>query len=190
MITVDDLLQMSRAELHAIIDQGHPVDPDAVADTSYTGVDLSMPALFHKLAWRSFRKTFHRDPATGVVRGWNVRVAQVGWDTPPPPLRDRQGRPRSFGHYELRPAAGLRFPRGWQGGSYLDYGVAGNSALDFPANSGFCPLVAVNPGDASLLLGWEVFKVAGLLLPLPDYWLLRREGPLAPADVVPRPVPA
>ena len=47
--------------------------------------------------------------------------------------------------------------------------------------------MSVNPGSSELLLGWEVFNVGGLLVPLDDYWVLKREGPLAAADVVARP---
>jgi hypothetical protein len=186
-LTVDDLLRMSQAERLQIMMQAHPLNPDEVADHSYTGIDLSMPAWFHRLMWRSFRKTFHRDPVTGRLRGWNVKVEQVGWDTPPPPKRDRSGRALSFGHYELRSARGLSFPRGWQGGHYLEYRHAGNHALDFPANAGTCPLVAVNAGSSDLLLGWEIFTVAGLPIPLMDFWALKKEGPLRPEDLVPRP---
>ncbi len=188
-IRLDDLLKMSNSELHAIVQRGAPLDLDAIADTTYTGIDLSMPAWFHKLMWRSFRKTFHRDPQTGAIRGWNVKVQQTGWEQPPEPKRDQQGKPLTFGHYEVRSAQGLRFPRGWQGGHYLDYRVAGNKFADFPARAGYCPLVAVNPGSSDLLLGWEVFNIGGLLIPLQDYWLLQREGPLAAADILPRPVP-
>jgi hypothetical protein len=47
--------------------------------------------------------------------------------------------------------------------------------------------VAVNEGSQSLLLGWELLRVAGLFVPLPLYWALRYEGPLSevvksPAD--------
>lgn len=187
--TLDQLLRMKGKELYEIIRQGAPLDTDALADTTYTGIDLSMPALFHKLMWRSFRKTFHRDPATGALRGWNVKVEQTGWDTPPPPKRDRRGRALTFGHYEVRDATGLRFPRGWRGGHYLDYRVAGNLPQDIPARAGYCPLVSVNPGDSELLLGWEVFKVGPLLVPLQDFWVLKREGALDPAEVVARPRP-
>jgi hypothetical protein len=186
-ITLDDLLEMSNDDLFGIVARGAPLDPEALADTSYTGIDLSMPALFHRLMWKSFRKTFHRDPNTGVLRGWNVKVDQTGWDTPPAPKRDRRGQPLTFGHYEVRPAAGLRFPRKWQGGHYLDYRVAGNRFWDIPARMGYCPLVSVNPGSPELLLGWEVFNFSGLLVPIRDFWVLRREGPLPPEDVVPRP---
>lgn len=188
-IALEQLLTMSSTELKAIVDRGLPLDLDALADTAYTGIDLSMPAVFHKLMWKSFRKTFHRDPQTGVLRGWNVKVEQTGWDAPPKPRLDGSGKPLTFGHYEVRPAAGERFPGGWQGGHYLDYRVAGNTFFDFPARAGFCPLVAVNEGSMDLLLGWEVFRLGNVLVPIVDYWLLKREGPLLPADVQPRPVP-
>jgi len=187
MLTLDDVLKLSNAELWEIVQRGAPVDMDDVADHAYTGIDLSLPAWMHKLLWKSFRKTFHRDPVSGRVRGWNVKVEQVGWDTPPPPKRDRKGRPIAFGHYELRPADGLKFPRGWSGGHYLDYGVAGNLLRDFPGWAGYCPIVPINPGNMDLLLGWEVFKLGPVFVPLNDYWVLRREGPLAPEDIVPRP---
>jgi hypothetical protein len=188
-ISLNDLLGATNADLHAIVARGTSLDLDALADTTYTGIDLSMPSWFHKLAWKSFRKTFHRDPVTGVLRGWNVMVEQVGWDTPPPARLDSKGRPRTFGHYEVRSADGLTFPRRWAGGHYLDYRVAGNRFVDFPARAGWCPLVSVNPGSSDLLLGWEVFNVGGLKVPIPDYWVLKREGALAPEDIVPRPVP-
>ena len=186
-IELDQLLKMSGDELMAIVARGAPLDLDALADTSYTGIDLSKPARFHKLMWKSFRKTFHRDPASGRIRGWNVKVEQVGWDSPPPAKVDGKGKALTFGHYEVRAAAGLKFPGGWTGGHYLDYRFAGNHALDFPANCGYCPLVAVNSGRSDLLLGWEIFNVAGIQVPLRDFWLLKREGPLRAEDVLPRP---
>lgn len=186
-VTLEQLLEMDNDQLHAIVAEARPLDLDAIADHAYTGIDLSMPALFHKLMWRSFRKTFHRDPDTGVLRGWNVKVEQVGWDRPPPPKRDKRGRPLSFGHYEVRSAEGLSFPRGWTGPHFLDYREAGNAAWDFPANAGTCPLVSVNDGSSELLLGWEIFTVAGVRVPLRDYWVLVREGPLSDDDLVPRP---
>lgn len=188
-ISVKDLLAMSQDDLWEIVRAAAPLDPDALDDTSYTGIDLSMPALFHRLFWRTFRKTFYRDPGAGVLRGWNVKVEQTGWETPPAPKRDRAGKALTFGHYEVRSARGLKFPRGWQGEHYLDYLVAGNTFADFPARTGYCPLVAVNPGSSDLLLGWEVFKLGSTLVPLSDYWLLKREGPLAAADILLRPVP-
>ena len=57
-----------------------------------------------KLIWKSFRKTFHRDRVSGRLRGWNVKVEQTGWETPPAPKRDRQGKPLTFAHHEVREA--------------------------------------------------------------------------------------
>jgi len=184
--TLEDVLAMSSRELGALVDGAMPLDLEALADTTYTGIDLSMPELFHKLMWKTFRKTFHRDPRTSALRGWNVKVEQTGHEAPPAPKRDRHGRALTFGHYEVREAAGLRFPSGPRGGHYLDYRVAGNRRSD-PARFGYCPLVAVNEGSMELLLGWEVFKIGPVFVPLDDYWVLVREGPLAPEDVVPRP---
>lgn len=188
-LTLEQVLNMKGSELFEIVQRGAPLDTDALADTTYTGIDLSMPELFHKLMWKSFRKTFHRDPESGALRGWNVKVEQTGWDAPPAPKRDERGKALTFGHYEVRSAEGLRFPRGWRGGHYLDYQVAGNLPQDFPARTGYCPLVTVNPGDPELLLGWEVFKVGPVFVPVQDFWVLKREGPLDPTEIVARPRP-
>lgn len=185
-LTLSDMLEMRADALYEVVCTAHPLDLEAIADTSYTGIDLSLPPIMHKLLWKTFRKTFHRDPNTGVLRGWNVKVEQTGWDHPPEPKRDRKNRPLAFGHYEVRSARGLSFPRGWEGPHYLDYRYAGNPAADL-ARFGYCPLVSVNEGDSELLLGWEVFKVGPGFLPLPDFWLLKREGPLREEDIVPRP---
>ena len=176
-ISVDDLLRMTTNELHEVVAAARPLDPDALADTQYQGIDLGMPAVFHKLMWRTFRKTFHRDPATGTIRGWNVRMEQRGVEGPQAPMTDARGGPRTFGHYVLRPGDDLTFPRGVRSPWVLDYGIAGNPWWD-AARLGLCPLVAVNEGSSELLLGWEVFRVGPAWVPLPDHWILRREGPL------------
>lgn len=186
-LTLQDLLEMDGPQLHRIIERAYPLDLDALAEKQYQGVDLSLPTIVTKILWKTFRKTFHRDPASGVLRGWNVRMEQRGIDGERVPMKDKAGKPIAFGHYHVRSAAGLRFPRGWQGAHYLDYGVAGNKALDTPARLGYCPLVAVNEGSMDLLLGWEVFKLGSLFVPLPDYWALRLEGPLDEVVAVPRP---
>lgn len=183
-LTLDDLLGMSQDDLWEVMRRAHAIDLKALDDTQYTGIDLSLPEFMHKLLWTTFRKTFHRDPKTGVLRGWNVRVEQTGWEKPPEPKRDRRGHAITFGHYHVLPAEGLRFPRGWTGPQYLDYRCAGNKWGDL-ARLGYCPLVAVNPGKSDLLLGWEIFRVGAVNLPLPDFWALQLEGPVD--HVVPPP---
>lgn len=180
-ITFDDLMKMNGRQLYEIIVRAHPLDLDALADTQYQGIDLSLPPWINRILWKTFRKTFHRDPQTGLLRGWNYRMEQTGIGGPQVP-KQRKGRNWSFAHYHVRSAAGLRFPRGWQGPHFLDYGGVGNP---FGENLGYAPLVAVNEGDMSLLLGWEIFKLGPLFVPLPDYWALRLDGPLE--EVLPLP---
>jgi len=183
-IALEDLMKMDRHQLHAIIECAHPLDLDALAETQFQGIDLSLPPLVNRILWKTFRKTFHRDPRSGALRGWNYRMEQTGIDGPRVPKK-RNGRNWSFAHYVVRSAVGLRFPRRWRGAHFLDYSDAGNP---FGENLGYTPLVAVNEGDMSLLLGWEVFKLGPLFLPLPDYWALRLEGPLEELVAMPKDV--
>ena len=49
------------------------------------GTSLGLPALVEKLTWKTFQKTFYRDPRTGRLLGWNVRLEQDGLDAPSRP---------------------------------------------------------------------------------------------------------
>ncbi len=182
--TLDDLLAMDSRALHEVMLAGHPIDREALANTQYFGADLSLPGWARKLLWQTFRKTFHLDPETGVLRGWNCKLEQTGFEGPGVPKRDRTGRAITFGHFELKDASGIGFPRGWAGTDFLDYGGAGNPFFDV-ARLGYTPIVAVNAGASDLLLGWEVFKLGPLFLPMPLYWALRYEGELE--EVLARP---
>jgi hypothetical protein len=183
-MTLEDLLAMTNRERRSIMMRALPIDLKSLDNTMFRGVDLSLPRLANMILWKTFRKTFYRDPATGILRGWNVRLEQTGWEGPGVPKRNAEGKQITFGHYHVLPAQGRRFPGGWAGPQYLDYTVAGNPWFD-PAALGYCPLVAVNEGRNDLLLGWEVFKVGPVFVPLPDFWALKLEGPLD--EVVPAP---
>jgi hypothetical protein len=185
MTTLADLMSFDRKELHKTLLAGHPLDPDQLAGHQYLGVDLSLPGWARKILWHTFRKTFHRDG--DVVRGWNVRVEQTGIDAPTVAMT-KKGEPMTFGHYRVTETGDVSFPGGYRGAHFLDYGAAGNTIVD-PAALGYTPLVAVNAGSQDLLLGWEIFKVGPLMLPLPLYWALRLEGPLDAVVDPPRPVP-
>ena len=174
-MTLGDLMEMDRHELYQVMVDGHPLDLDALADSQYLGVDLSLPALGQKLLWQTFRKTFHRCE-DGTLRGWNVRMEQHGVDGPAIPMMKR-GKPLTFGHYRPQSAEGIAWPAGYQCAHFLDYGNAGNPFMDL-ARLGYTPLVAVNEGSMELLLGWEIFKLGPALLPMPLYWALRRQGTL------------
>lgn len=180
-ISFDDLLAMDGRALHEVVRRAHPLDEGALAGTQYQGVDLSLPPFMNRLLWKTFRKTFVRDEATSRLRGWNVRMEQTGIEGPRVPMT-RDGRPFTFAHYEVRAGECVSFPRGVRGAHFLDYGVLGNPLGEALA---YTPLVAVNEGDMGLLLGWEVFKIGPVFVPLPDYWALRLEGPVE--DVVPPP---
>ena len=181
-ITLDDLLRMPNRERLDVMKQGTAVDADAVRNTQYLGIDLSMPKLFNLVAWKTFRKTFV-DDGHGGIRGWNVRMRQTGWSGPGQPIVKR-GKPVTFGHYLLAKGDGVRFPKRLNFPTYLDYWNAGNSALDV-AKFTRSPLVTVNAGAHDLLLGWEVFKVGGVQLGIPDFWALQLEGPVE--DVIAAP---
>lgn len=176
-ISFEEMLTMSKQQVKEVFQRGFPIPIEDIGNSQYLGVDLGMPEWFHKLAWKTFRKTFYKDPDTGIIRGWNVKVEQTGYNFPLIPKKNSKGEELSFGHYHLLPAKGKKFPEGWEGENYLDYGVAGNPPLDVAA-LGYCPLVAVNEGSADLLLGWEVFKIGNLFVPLNDYWVLKKEGQL------------
>lgn len=184
-LTLQDLLAMTGKERFELMTTGHPLDLDQLDGTQYLGVDLSLPRFMNAILWKTFRKTFVRDPGSGTVRGWNVRLEQHGVDADPVPMTDKAGQQLTFGHYHVRSAEGLRFPRGWSGGHYLDYGVAGNTFLD-PGRVGYTPLVAVNAGSMDLLLGWEVVRIGPVLVPIPDYWALCRPEPLQEIVAPPR----
>lgn len=181
-LTLDDLLAMTNAQRKQVINNAHPIDLDAIAGMMYRGIDLSLPWIMHKILWTTFRKTFVRMD-NGELRGWNVRMEQTGWEGPGQPLM-KNGKQVSFGHYRVRPARGGKFPGGWQGEQYLDYSVAGNAWFD-PAARTFCPLVAVNHGENDLLLGWEIFKLGPVMIPLPDFWALKLEGPVDVVEPIP-----
>jgi hypothetical protein len=183
-LTLEDLMAMDGKALHEVLLRGFPLEPEKVAGKAYLGVDLSLPDIARKILWHTFRKTFTRDESTGDVRGWNGRMEQHGVNGARIPMRNRKGKPITFGHYVIRKTDGIEFPQNYRGTHYLDYGTSGNPFLDL-ARLGFTPLVAVNEGSQDLLLGWEVFRIAGKFVSMPLYWALRVEGPLD--KVVPRP---
>jgi len=175
ILEMDDLLTMSGAQLQRIMDIAHPIDEDELVDKQFTGTDLSMPKIGHKLLWQTFRKTFTRDPERGDVHGWNVRMEQRGIHGAQVPLRNKAGELKTFAHYRVRPAAGIAWPKGWSGQQFLDYSVAGNPPLEALA---YTPIVAVNEGRSDLILGWEIFKVGGKLINPHMYWAIKVDGPL------------
>jgi hypothetical protein len=176
LITRDQLLAFDRDQLREVMNRGHAVDAGAIEGMAYQGVSLGLPRLFEELSWKKFQKAFHRDPSTGALRGWNVRLEQNGLDEPCVP-KMKGDAPFTFGHFEVIPVeetpAGLR--DGFRG-SMIDYGRGENGADITSVLRD--PLVAVNEGDPSLLLGYSIVKLGPAKIPTPTYFLLERPEPV------------
>ena len=44
-VLLDDMLKINSADLYEIVKRAEPLHLDAIADTGYTGIDLSMPLI-------------------------------------------------------------------------------------------------------------------------------------------------
>lgn len=165
------LLKMNRRQLAEAMRTGHAIAPRALDDAAYRGISLGLPRWAERLSWKTFQKTFHRDPSTGVLRGWNVRVEQRGLDAPSTALV-RRGAPFTFGHYVVRDLP-PGTPRGIERGLLIDYTPAGGLTSRVRD-----PLVAVNEGSVDQLLGWSYVDLGLVCVPTPSYFLLEREGPI------------
>ena len=171
-----DVLAMSNPRLRATLRAGEPIEARALDDTAYRGVSLGLPRFVERLTWKTFQKTFHRDPASGALRGWNVRVEQRGLDAATV-ARTRRGVDWTFGHYQVVSAAGYKNPWPVNQALMIDYQIGGNSRWD-PMNWVKDPLVAINAGSVELLLGWSYVDLGFLQLSTPTFFLLEREGAL------------
>lgn len=173
---IEELLPLKPRQLMQRLREGHPIDPDAINGFAYQGVSLGMPAWIDALAWKTFQKAFRRDEASGELRGWNVRLQQQGLDAPCKALM-RGGKPWRFGHFRVVATEGLSMPAGTGAGLLIDYGLENKSALDF-ARFLRDPIVALRPGDPTLLLGWSYLQLPRRIVPTPSFFLLRRPEPI------------
>ena len=183
-MTRDQLLRMSRREWLDLVRDGYPIAPAALEGTGYRGISLGLPELVERLTWKTFQKTFHRDPSTGVLRGWNVRAEQRGLDAPTV-ARQKRGQPWTFGHYQVVEASG-RIPRvGRTRGLLIHYGLGGNARFD-PMGRVRDPIVAVRADSVELLLGWSYVDLGPLSFGTPSFFTLEREGALTHIATPPR----
>jgi hypothetical protein len=173
---VDDLRALSPRALRRLVAEGHPIGPGALDGTAYFGVSLGIPHWVERFAWTTFVKTFFRDPDTGALRGWNVRIEQTGLEGAVEYKRTTEGEPQAWGFFEVVPAREGGAPRDVDQGLLIDYGRGGNGRLD-PISRIRDPLVALAPGDPSYLLGAS-YAVLGLKFMTPSYFLLHRPRPL------------
>ncbi len=172
---VERFLPMKGRALRAALAAGHPIEPAALDDTEYAGISLGLPAWMERLSWKTFRKTFRRDPDTGALRGWNVRMEQHGIGGPAVP-KQKRGEPWTFGHYLVREAKGVRMPGPYDQALLIDYDVPRNAFFGRRVRD---PLVAVEPGRVDALLGWSYVDLGVFRVGTPSFFLLLREGPLS-----------
>lgn len=182
MITAEELRSLPTVRLRELLLDGHEIPMDALANTCFRGVSLGLPRWIEKLTWKTFRKTFFQDPETGVLRGWNVRLQQTGYDFPSQPKHNRRGHEVTFGHYRVVPLQGIA---GLRQGVLLDDREGGNPTTD-PARFILDPLVAVNPGNHDLLLGRTWIALGSRVIPTPSYFSLERECSLETVVAPPR----
>ena len=183
MLTLEDLVAMGGAELDRTMRQGHAVDEVVLADRRYDGVSLNLGKVMTKLTWVKFAKVFERQ-ADGSLRGWNCKVEQTPLDEPWE-LSLEGGEPITYGHYRVVSCDGYQMPRPYDAGLMLDYGLGGNAKLDATARVRD-PLVAVNPGDSRLLLGWSYVDLGLTRVSTPSFFALRRGVALAHHATAPR----
>lgn len=176
MISREALLAAGHAELLRTLCAGHPIDEASLDDSEYRGISLGLPAFIERLSWKTFTKTFHRDPETGKLRGWNVRMEQTGLDGPRVPMK-KKGEIFTFGHYLVVPGRGRKMPAACDRGLLIDYGLGGNASFD-GMRVMRDPLVALDAGSSERLLGWSYAEIGPLCLGTPSFFLLERAGPL------------
>jgi hypothetical protein len=167
--SADEFLHLTTKQLLAELKRGHAIAAEELSDTEYRGTSLGLPQFVERLTWKKFKKTFHRDASRCVLRGWNVRLEQNALEEPCVPLK-KHGGAVTFGHYHVLSPEGHRIPKGCDRGLLIHYGHGKKSALDF---NGLVrdPLVAVNPGDTRLLLGWSYLDL-GFCLGTPSFFTL------------------
>ena len=172
----DDILAMNNERLADLLARGGAIDPGQIEGVEYKGVALGLGSFIEKITWKTFKKTFYRDPETGILRGWNIRIEQKGVNGPFEPQM-KAGKPICFGPYEVVPLDG-RSPKPVGPGLLIHYGRASQSLLD-PMRSVRDPLIAVEPSDPTLLLGWSYVDLGVKCVSTPSYFLLERDGPIA-----------
>ncbi|MCA9592593.1 MAG: hypothetical protein KC776_04755 [Myxococcales bacterium] len=180
MIQARDLLDLGKKDLLAMLCTGHPIDPHALDDKEYRGTSLGLPAWVERLTWKKFKKVFHRDRATGALRGWNVRLEQNELDGPCVP-KQKRGRTVTFGHYRVVESASVRMPIECPQALIIHYGLGNNARLD-PVRRVRDPLVALEAGSVQLLLGWSYVDLGLGLLGTPSFFSLELDGELS--DIV------
>ena len=181
MSVAKSLRTASRKVLREHIVEGYAVDPKAIEGFAYRGTSLGLPAFVERLTWKTFLKTFYRDPGSGRLVGWNVRLEQDGLDARSRPRLDERGCPVCVWNYEVIAKGTVPMPRGFDRGLVIDYSCAKNPTFD-TVRLMKDPLVALSPDSCDELIGVSYVVLGGVCIETPTYFTLEREGPI---DYVP-----
>ncbi len=184
MTTARELRTATTSALRDHIVHGHPVDPRDLEGWAYRGTSLGLPSFVERLTWKTFQKTFYRDPFSGALLGWNVRLEQDGIDAPSRP-KMAHGRPVTEWHYQVIEPEGVPIPRGFDRGLIIDYSRGPNPPGIVHVTKD--PLVALSPGSADQLLGVSYLVLGGRCIETPTYFTLERDHRI---DYVPYDDPA
>ena len=174
--TVKELREASPSALRRFMADGHAIVPEALEERAYMGISLGLPHWIERLGWTTFVKTFHRDPHSGALRGWNVRVEQQGLEPPVTYRRTPQGQPTTWGFFEVVDGRDHSAPGDLEHGLLIHYGLGGQSPLN-PVSRIRDPLVSLSADDTSRLLGVTYLKL-GWNVMTPSYFLLQCPQPL------------
>ena len=108
--------------------------------------------------------------------GYNIRLEQRGYAPPfVPQLED--GRPITFGHFQVVECEGRKLPVGSDAGLLIDYSQPPKPRHD-PMRYLRDPIVAIKAGDASQLLGWSYLQIGPKQVRTPSFFLLSHPKPL------------
>jgi hypothetical protein len=163
------LLDASGSTLARTLAAAAPVTAEALTGFQWRGISLGLPGVVEALTWKTFVKVFVDEGAGATPRGWNLRIRQTGLDGPVEIIK-------RFGHFGIQGAPSD--PRWPKGTALLDYSPEGG-----PMGRVRDPLGALG---ADTVLGWTYVSVAGRVLGTPSYFLLQRDRPLGPEELVPR----
>ncbi len=173
---VHELITLGQSALLKRFSSGYPVSPDALPRGWYRGVSLGLPRWVERLSWKTFVKVVEED-AQGRLWGRNIRLeqqptAEACLSAPLSPKR-AGGRWVSFGEYGVGQVPG---GQPGAGSALIDYRLGSAAPLD-PLRMTVDPLVALTPGDPTVLLGRSYVVVGAKWVPTPTWFVLQYAGP-------------
>lgn len=176
VISYEQLCEMSNDEREEVMEHGHPIDPKDLEGMEFKGTNVGVPGILELLA-KKFKKCFYRDPITGELRGWNLKIKQDKdlsghWEVTSDDIRKS-----AHGFYKVYPAADDPTFHHYSQALLINYGEGDNPALDVTALLRDY-IVCVNEGDSSLLLGKAYLDFGLFNLPSQGYFILQKDCPL------------